>query len=379
MKSNKKRILYIITKSAPLGGAQKAVLDLAENFNKKYEVAVASGKGKDLEEVLDKENIKFFRIKSLGRNISFFKDIFAFFEIKKIIKEFEPDIIHLHSPKAAILGALAGRLSSVKKIIYTVHGWPFNEKRNAFQKILIKIICYKTVILCNKTIVISDAEKRQTKNWLFARKKISLIKNGIKEFELYPKDEARTKLSEFFPKRLDESKIWVGTIAELHRNKGLEYAIRALSNINLNYFIIGDGEEKKYLEELISSVGDQNIFRNVFLLGKIFDAKKYISAFDIFLIPSIKEGLPYTLLEAGLAKLPIIATRVGGIPDVIEDGKNGLLIKPENIKQIKDRILYIIENREKIETFGENLNKKIKENFSFENQMEETENLYLIH
>ena len=122
MEQKKKKILYIITKSSPLGGAQKAVIDLALNFNNEFEVAVAAGgdlptgqAGGKLFEILKQENIKTFKIEGLGRDIKFFKDIKSFLSIYKIINNFKPDIIHLHSPKAALLGAIAGKLIGTKK------------------------------------------------------------------------------------------------------------------------------------------------------------------------------------------------------------------------------------------------------------------------
>ena len=134
------KILYIITKSE-WGGAQRYVFDLAENFQSKgYQVTVASGfdsgKQNALHTKLDENDIKSYRLKNLVRQISLFKDLAAYFELKKLIRNIKPDVLHLNSSKAGIIGALAGKHAGVKKIVYTVHEFVFNEPLSVWQKML---------------------------------------------------------------------------------------------------------------------------------------------------------------------------------------------------------------------------------------------------
>ena len=373
MESNRKKILYIITKSSPLGGAQKAVIGLAINFRDEFEIAVAAGGDGKLFEVLKQENIKTFKIGELGRDVKFVKDIKSFLSIYKIINNFKPDIIHLHSPKAALLGAMAGKLIGTKKIIYTVHGWPFMEDRPFLQKKLLEYFSFTTSMICNKIIVLSFKEKAQIKYWNFITPKVFVVKNGINEFEMLSKEIAKKKISEIHGKYIQENITWVVTIAELTKNKGLEYAIKALSNMDILYFIIGEGDERKELEKLIL----ENNSKNIFLLGTFNNPKKYLKAFDIFLLPSLKEGLPYVLLEAGLAEVPIITTNVGGIPNLIENNKEGILIDSKNIPQIEKSVPELAENKEKKSLFAKNLKQKILSEYSIEKQIEETKKIYL--
>jgi glycosyltransferase involved in cell wall biosynthesis len=298
--------------------------------------------------------------------------------------------VHLNSSKIGGLGAFAGRIAKVKKIIFTAHGFAFNEDRSTFQKFVIKTLTFLTLFFAHKTIVISETELEQVKNWFLISKKITLIHNGISKVDFVPKGEARKfllkKISNLLVGKTKNIEIindimWVGTISELTKNKGLKYAIKSIyelqKSIDCNwdgiFVIIGDGEDKKYLQNTIKNL---DLKKKVFFTGFIDNAQMYLKAFDIFLLSSVKEGLPYTLLEAGLAKNAVISTNVGGISEIIDDMKNGLLIRPKNEKEIMNALRYFMKEEKKIVDFGENLHKKILGKFSVEKMLEKTFGLY---
>ena len=312
----------------------------------------------------------------MKRNISFGSEIKSFFDFCKILKKEKPDVLHLNSPKASGLGALAGRILGVSNIIFTAHGWTFNEDRNPISKVMIMFFSWITVILCHKVIVIAEREKKQALAMPFvSENKIIFIKNGLENIEFKEKETARKEILEKINKNIEEKTIWIGTISELHKNKGLEYAVSALTKIKMPFIfcIIGDGEERKSLERLIKENGLED---KVFLLGFITEAQIYLKAFDIFTLTSIKEGLPYCILEAGLVSLPVIASNTGGIPDIIENGQSGILVTKEKMGEITRAIEYLVENPDKQKTFGENLKQKVQKEFSIEKMMEKTINLY---
>ncbi|HAS85113.1 MAG TPA: hypothetical protein DCS23_03550, partial [Candidatus Yonathbacteria bacterium] len=340
----KKKILFVITKSN-FGGAQKYVFDLATGLPKdQFDVAVALGGSGILIQKLHAENIRVLPIFSLARDVNPWSDITAFFELWKIFREEKPDVVHLNSAKAGGVGALVARLAGVQKIIFTAHGWAFNEERPMWQKLIIKFFSWITVILSHETIAVSNAVRNNTSGWPFVVGKISVIKNGINEPNFLSSSEARLHLFAKANTHVPENAFIVGTIAELHKSKGLTYAIEAFAklipeNPNLYYFIIGGGEEKERLEAL---VGLHNLHGRVFLLGFVDDASRYLRAFDIFLLPSITEGLALVLLEAGLAGLPVVASSVGGIPEVIEEEKTGLLVPARDSEVITQAIQKLI-------------------------------------
>lgn len=375
MRTENKKIFICITKSN-WGGAQKYVFDISRELIKRkdIEVSVFLGGNGELKTRLEEIGVKTFNINT-ERNISIFKDIKTFFELFKLFKKEKPDIIHLNSSKIGFLGALAGRICGIKKIIFTTHGWVFNEDRNFIEKKLFYILQKSTVLLSHKTIAVSDVVRKQIK---VDKKKIVVINNGIQDIDLLSKDLARESLLiKIFSKKPDvidkiSNKItWVGTISELHKNKGLEYIIEAISKLkeNIILVIIGEGEERKKLEENIVKYGASN---KIFILGKIENASSFLRAFDIFTLTSITEALPYVLLEAGKATIPVVASNVGGIPEIIENEKTGLLTKSKNVEDIKDKILDIIKNPKKASVLAMNLNKKIDRDFKTENMIKNT-------
>ena len=372
--TSKKKILYIITK-ANWGGAQKYVFDLATKL-KDLEVTVAYRKlFGELNKKLKQANIRTIEINNLERDVNIFNEFKVIKSLWKIFREEKPDIIHLNSSKIGGLGALVGRLAGIKKIIFTAHGWAFNESRPFWQTWLIKFLSWLTIILANQTIVLSRKEHSQVIHWPFITKnKLQLIYSGIKPIYFLNRDEAQ----EYFGDKIKNKDLVVGTISELHKNKGLKYAIKGFrevckNNNNLKFIIIGEGEDRKYLEKKIKKYGLEN---KVFLAGHIEDANKYLKAFDVFLLSSIKEGLPFVLLEAGLAKLPVIATEVGGIPEIIENKMSGILIEKKEDDAVETALRELLKNEEKRGKLGENLYTKVKENFSFEKMLGETERLY---
>ncbi len=376
----KKKLFICITKSN-WGGAQKYVFDIATNTPRdQFETSVLLGGDGDLKKRLEEAGVKTILLKNSQRDIDTKKEFGLLFELIDLFKKEKPDIIHLNSSKMGLIGAIAGRISGVNKIIFTAHGWAFNEERGFFSKILIKILHLFTIILCHKTISVSDATKKQISNMF--QNKIVVIKNGLREIELKSKESAREILTKKIldtnkksSKILSENPLWIGTISELHTTKGINYAIEAISKTrsNVMFIVIGEGEKRKELEELSVKLG---VYNKVFLIGQIENASTYLKAFDMLTLSSITEALPYMLLEAGNASLPVIASDVGGISEIIENNKNGILVTPKNSEEIKTSIEYLIKNPEKAKGFGQALKEKVSKHFTQKSMLEKTFLLY---
>lgn len=341
---NNKRIAFVITKSN-WGGAQKYVFNKSMKAHSKgKEILVVLGGNGELKKRLENNGITVKSLKYLGRDISLFKEISVFFSLLKIFRNFKPHIIHLNSSKIGVLGSFAGRFHNLllskknkAQIIFTAHGWAFNEDLKFFKKIFIKIFSFWTIILSHQVIVLSKFEYNQVYRWPFCQKKLKIESLRIGDIDFLTKEKAQKFFLDKIPqiKFSPEIKI-VGTIAELHKNKGLKYAVEAFEEIiknqndNLIWIIIGEGEERQNLEERIKMA---KLSDKIFLTGHIEDAAKYLKAFDLFLLPSLKEGLPYALLEAEKANLPIISTEVGGIPEFFSKKPN-IIIKPKSVNEI---------------------------------------------
>lgn len=361
------KILYIITKSN-WGGAQRHVYDLAVGARKAgQEVVVALGGEGVLRDRLREAGITTRSISKLARDVKVRNEFGTLYEIVTLIGEEKPDILHLHSTKAGALGALAGRLRRVRKIIFTAHGWAFNEDRPYAQKVVIAFFSWLTMLLCTHIITLSEKELGQAQSFPLIAHKLRMVRLGIHP----PKFYATSSAQDFFQSKTDEPlnrKFVMGTIAELHPNKGLLYAINALeklaaTNPNFIFFVIGEGEQRNQLEELIQQ---KNLKRNIKLLGYVEHAAEYLRGLSLFLLPSIKEGFPYVLIEAGYAGIPVIATTVGGIPELVDDMQSGILVQPKKSEEIFHALGFIIEHKATQREYARSFQEKVRTMFNIE-------------
>jgi len=372
----KKRICYIITKSN-FGGAQKYVYELATSLDKNlYKVTVALGGQGILKQKLVDAGIEVITIPSLERDISIFKEFSTFNFLYNLFSERHFDVVHLNSSKIGGLGSLAARLSGIPKIIFTAHGWAFNEDRSLISKMIIKLVYWITIILSDTTIAVSENIKNRVFGWPFISNKITVVHNGVKEIDFYEKEIAREKINANNSK-VDKEKFLIGTIAELHPIKGLDILIDSAKEItkdeNVQFVIIGEGQIRQELEEKIQS---SNLENKVILLGFLDNAAKYLKAFDLFALPSRSEALALVVLEAGLAQVPVVASRVGGIPEVISNETFGKLFDSENTSQLTIAIKSSIDNYEEAKQTAINLNQRITEKFNYQQMTKKTTALY---
>ncbi|MBI2640551.1 MAG: glycosyltransferase family 4 protein [Candidatus Sungbacteria bacterium] len=380
---HRKKILYVITKSV-WGGAQRYVFDLATNLPKdRFDVAVVTGGKGALTGKLEQAGIRTIPLPILQERGGFFEVVFSLanirtlFSLVRIFRQEKPDIIHLNSSKIGGLGAVAAFFYKVTSnqlpvTIFTVHGWGFKEDRPLPIRALIFFISWFSSLFQNKIICINNADFKAAKKFI-PRRKLALIFNGIGPIDFLPRAEARAFFAQKIGRVLTEDDIIIGTVAELTKNKGLNYLIDAINQMKLQTIIIGSGEDHEKLQKQIISLQMQD---DIFLVGFIPDAARYLKAFDIFVLPSIKEGLPYTIMEAMSAGLPVIATNVGGIPDLVSDGSEGMLAPAKESNKLARAILELARDREKRRQLGEAGRKKIETLFRLSDIVAKTASLY---
>ena len=349
-----------------------------------FNIAVAAGGNGILIEKLNRAGIRTIPIPFLQRDIGVIKEFLSLYAIFKIFKSERPDIIHLNSSKIGGLGAIAAfclRAHKLRpKIIFTAHGWGFNEDRPYIARLIIFLAQWATVIFCHKIIVLSRATFSQAMYFPFSRNKIFFTEQGLRRVELMPKKEARKELNSALNKTNPGSKefpgLWIGCVAELTKNKGVAYLVEAahkLTGSDFRIFILGNGEEHKKLSLQISSLRLQD---KVFLLGFVSDAAKYLKAFDIFVLPSVTEALGYVLIEAGHAGLSVAATKTGGIPWIIKNGESGILVPPKNPEALAGALKKLLGDEELRKQMGKKNRELTSKKFSFEKMLKETANLY---
>lgn len=377
MTQKRKKIIYVITRSN-WGGAQRYVFDLAVHLSKdQFDVVVACGGNGPLVEKLAETGVHVIPIPHLERDINIIKEVVSLYSLWLIFQKEKPDIIHFNSSKAGGLGSVAAFVSKFTannlslKIIFTVHGWAFNEERPYWQKMLIVFFSWLGGLFQNKIICVSRCDYDAAVRYrIVPKRKLVMIHNGIEEERFLSRDEARRTLS------VPEHIFIAGTNAELTKNKGIIYLLEASRHMQepVMFYIMSDGEERRTFEQFINQ---HNLQNKVKLAGFLPNAKQYLKAFDIFILPSVKEGLPYALLEAASAGVPVIGTAVGGVPEIIEDGTNGLLVPPRNSDALARAIKKLMASPELRMRFSEANVQLVASKFSFASMLEKTTSLYL--
>ncbi|MDO8574872.1 MAG: glycosyltransferase family 4 protein [bacterium] len=383
-----RKLLFIITKSE-MGGAQKFLYELVTHLNpEKYDISVAAGGHGELFKKLNEKNIKTATIRNFS-NVPGIKNILVFLEIFRLIKRFNPDVLYLLSSEAGFTGSIAGSIYRLFKrknprIIYRIGGWAFKEPRNIFIK---KMYLWAEKISAPfKDIIIVNSEfDRQLaiKNKIARPEKIITIYNGVDldKLKFLPKEEALNSLKEKIlhnSKFIIHNSILIGTIANLYKNKGLDFLIIAAAIIkksqpNWQFAVIGDGPERFGLEKLIKNHGLEN---HVFLTGHISDARKYLKAFDLFVLPSVKEGQPWVILEAMAAETPIVATNIAGIPEMIKNGVSGLLVEPADSDVLAAAIEKVLIHPSLAHEMAQNAFTAVKEKFNIAEMIRKNEELF---
>ncbi|MBU1998123.1 MAG: glycosyltransferase family 4 protein [Candidatus Omnitrophica bacterium] len=360
------KILYLTT-HLNIGGIASYCLSLAKGLKAKgHSVYLATSSGELIPELV-KTGASFFPIPIRTKSeINIFKIYPSLWRLLPYIKEKEIEIVHSNTRVTQVLGNLIHKNARLAHV-YTCHGF---FRRNLSRKIFPG--------WPNKVIAISEPVRENLINdFKLEEDKIVLIHNGI-DLDKYgagikPEDKqiARARLS------LDSGPI-VGIIARLSDVKGHAYLIQAMPKIlkvmpGVRLLIVGDGRLKSELEVLSNSLG---LSKEVIFLPKVADTRQILQALDVFVMPSLKEGLGLGLMEAMALGVPVIGSNVGGIKSLLKAGKNGLLVEPGNSLAIAEAVLELLRDREKAIRLAHNARDFIINNFSLEEMVTKTERVY---
>jgi len=366
------RVLEMIDRPF-LGGGQINLLSLAKSLDRtKFEVFVCSGGGGPLVDEVKKNKIRHFSIpfskRIKGKIVN---------EIASLLEKEKIDILHTHGGVAGFYGRRAAHKSRTPVIIHTLHGIHYLHYRHLFLK---KAFIHLERIFSRVTdalILVSDADRKKALAFKLApESKMYVIKNGIDFAEDKEGRSLENKKREFGFKF---SHPIVGTVARLHRQKGLIYFIKAAKKIHqalpkIKIFIVGGGPLRRKLERAARRTGVRS---SLVFLGERRDAAEWLSLFDIFVLPSLWEGLPYVLIEASALGKPIVATDVDGVKEIIEDEKTGILIPPRNPERLAETIIRLLREKDYALKLGERAKKTIPPKYTLKKMVEETQNLYL--
>jgi len=319
---NQKSICLTITQGE-VGGAARYVFDMAVAAQTAdFVVTIAYGAHKNdwLGNQAEAVNIPVQFLRFIKRNINPIYDVLGLIELYKFYKKNSFDIVHLNSNKIGIIGALAAKLAKVPKIIFTVHGWAFDDPRPWWERRVYIMLNKFFIKFVDQVIAVSEYAKQSAFNIGIKTHNFTIIHNGI---DLIPINE---KLSREYAKKFLHKKyqtnvtqFLVSTIANFYPTKGIMYLAEAINKIVKNnpefhFCLIGKGEQKDQLQNFIHQ---NNLTKNISIISDIDNARLLLPAFDLLVLPSVKECYPYVLLEAMCEGIPIVASRVGGVTEAL--------------------------------------------------------------
>lgn len=354
------KVAILVSLFAPkwLGGVEIATQNIAKDLAQKGNdvcVITSCDKGLPLKSIEDNYSVRrihYPKIKFFGIIIFWLKCFF-------VIKKYRPDIVHSQTIQMATPCFLAKKFFNISYIVYC-HGsdvylpWKFK-----------KIISRLVLQNADAVVVLTQDMKKEIESFGFNLKNIFIISNGIniEEFKNFSKTDARRELK---IQDTENITLFVGSLKVV---KGVEYLIEAMNivkerNQNVQLLIAGDGEQKERLKKLSEKLDVEDSIK---FLGRVESSKipEYMVASDVFVLPSLSEGLPVVVLEAMASGLPIIATKVRGVPEIVEDGQNGFLVDPKNPEQIAEKILFLMSHNNVRENISVN-NKKDSEKYSWD-------------
>jgi glycosyltransferase involved in cell wall biosynthesis len=276
-------------------------------------------------------------------------------QIEEYIQEDEVDLVHTHGYKADLYGYLAAWRCH-KPVVATCHNWVGGTAALGIYNHLDRMALKKF----NALAAVSDAVAQRLLAFGVPTEKIKTIANGI--------DVTAFERAQPLPLLKDEGSIVVGVVARLDLQKGFEYLLRAARELckmfpGLKIVIAGEGPDRSAIEEMIEQYGLQS---SVVLAGQQSNMPAVYAAMDIFVLPSLNEGLPMTVLEAMAASKPVIATRVGAIPSVIRDGENGLLVAPKDSEGLRNAVASLLNDPERRRRLGDQAHTWVSQNYTSE-------------
>ncbi len=368
------KILYIL--EATSGGTQKHVIDIAKKINKsEFQIDIIYSTDRNKNFVQESKGIFNNTLGLPIKRSASFTDVTNILRMRKIILQNNYDIIHCHSTKAGFVGRLAAFVSRHPNVIYSPHGFMFCDNRILMKRYLYLSMEKYLGYLTQKLIAVSGSERDLAiQHNVVPNKKIITLYNSID-----PSDFDDFNYVNRVPEKLkDGSEIILGTVGRLYYQKDPITLIKSFKIINDRFpntklVMVGDGPLEQACIKLIDKLGLKS---KIDLAGYQKNSKTYYKMFDIFMLSSHYEGLPYALLEAMSMGIPSVGTNVVGIKDLINHGRTGYLAEEEDYKGLADAVITLLCNPRLMSDFSENAKKITRENFNFNNGIKEYQEFY---
>lgn len=378
---DQKRVVHVITRMIR-GGAQENTLATVRGLARKgWSVSLVTGpswgpEGEILSEALE-EGLEIVLIPELQREIRPLTDLIAFLKLTVRLRRYACTILHTHMSKAGLLGRLAGRLLGIPVVIHTPHGHVFHSY---FPVLKEKLFIFLERWAAKQTDFLIALTKRCRDEHLDRRvgtlPQWVVVPSGVNEKNFAERSRQRSEILASLGIPPDRKVI--GFFGRLAPVKGCGYLIEALPAILDSVpesccLIVGDGEERRKLEK---EVQKPNLEGRVHFAGHQEDISALLSVVDVLVVPSLNEGMGRVIVEGGFLAKAVVGTRVGGIPDLIEDGETGLLVEPRNAGQIAQAAVRLLKDTEWACRLGAALQAKALGGFTEDQMVEKIRTLY---
>jgi glycosyltransferase involved in cell wall biosynthesis len=359
-----KNVLHLIETSGP-GGAEKMLVSLVENLDRsRYRSLVCLLRDGWLKSQLQRRGIEMMVIPQ-HRSL----DFPWLFRLARLLRDRSMHVMHAHEFAMNVYGSLLSKMTGIP-IVATVHG------KNYYWVKWRRRLAYQFVARQSMMVAVSEDLKRfLTQRVAIHPDNIRIVHNGIDLHRYTVSDRYNTVCKEL---GINGSQPVIGTVGNLYAVKGQAYLLRACAAVARAFpdfvlLVAGRGEQLGSLEEEARSLG---IGGNVKFLGFREDVPSLLQAMDVFVLPSVSEGLPLSILEAMALRKPVVASNVGGIPEVVKDGVTGYLVPPKDPEALAEKILLLLHHPQIAADLGKSGQKRVQGAFSLEQMIQEYQSLY---
>jgi len=372
LSNNKIRVLYVV-ENRSFGGGERGFGQLSTNINRdRFQPFVAAHSGGQLEVIVRQNGVPFCPL-DMSRRVN----LGTIGHLSTLISENDIDIVHSMGARADFFARMACRNKPSTAVVCTLAMLVESFDVGFLRKFFYKLADRYSARYVTQYIAVSRALKeRLIRERKISADKISVIYNGVEldqyNPELYSPSEGRLSLG------IKDDYPIVGTIGRLVYQKGLPYFLEAAARVyfhnkEVRFVIIGHGSEEASLKNLADSLG---ITHACTFAGQRFDIDRLLSAFDIFVLPSLLEGLPRVVIEAMAMARPIIATDIDGVREQITNNQTGLLVKPADSKLLAKAIMEILDDEQKANSLARKARKQAEQEFDLKLTINKVENLY---
>lgn len=360
------KIVYVLTQSNDIGGASVHLLDLATAMQAKgHQVVILAGGDGIFHERARDIGLHTESLQHLVREISPVHDALCVLELRKALQQHRPDLVHLHSTKAGVVGRLAARSLGLP-VIFTAHGWAFTEGVSARKAALYRTIEKVMARFSNRIITVSDYDRALAlQHGVGHAELVTTIHNGMPDVTA----RAITQGAGNAVPRI----IMVARCDPPKNHRDLLRALASLQDIPWQLEIVGEGALMPAIKALSESLF---LTGRVTFSGTCYDIPERLAHADIFTLISDWEGLPLSILEAMRAGLPVVASEVGGVPELVSTGKTGWLVARGDIDALSARLRQLLESPDARQQMGAAGRARFESGFSFQQMFDKTLAVY---